>query len=420
MAVRRFGVVGRLARAGLLGRDRMAARVVSAAGFRWVLLGSSQATVIPVVQLASVTGVYGLSALVALVGTAAAALALSRRPVDRWAAAGVGVLLVVRRGRWRVSRGRRLADGDRHGPCASGWCRATSTRRSKWNPAYRDAILERYIGLSRQAHRRRRAARHLAGSVDAVLLRRRGARSPRRSGGSRPSRARRSSSAPTSSSAAEPGGQDRFYNSAVLVGADGRTRGTYRKMRLVPFGEYVPFKQLLFFVGPLVEAVSDFSAGTEPVVFDVDGRRISVAICYESIYPWIARAFVDARQRSCSRRSRTTRGSAGRRRRISTSSRARCARSKKGRYLVRAANTGISGAVDPYGRVARADAGCSSAAAMTVDVRLLTGRTIYSRIGDVVAWFSAVGRGGRDARVRAAGQCASGPVAERIGCQRAL
>ena len=63
-------------------------------------------------------------------------------------------------------------------------------------------------------------------------------------------------------------------------------------MRLVPFGEFVPLKQVLFFVGPLVEAVSDFSAGEEPVVFDVDGGRLSVAICYESIYPDLAQAFV--------------------------------------------------------------------------------------------------------------------------------
>ena len=89
-----------------------------------------------------------------------------------------------------------------------------------------------------------------------------------------------------------PDGKDAYYNSAIMVGADGRSGSAYRKMWLVPFGEYVPFKRMLFFVGPLVEAVSDFSAGTEPVVFDVEGRRISVAICYESIAPWIARAFV--------------------------------------------------------------------------------------------------------------------------------
>jgi apolipoprotein N-acyltransferase len=55
----------------------------------------------------------------------------------------------------------------------------------------------------------------------------------------------------------------------------------YRKVRLVPFGEYVPFKQLLFFVGPLIEAVSDFTPGDDLTVFETEGSRFSVAICYE-------------------------------------------------------------------------------------------------------------------------------------------
>ncbi len=74
---------------------------------------------------------------------------------------------------------------------------------------------------------------------------------------------------------------------------DGSTAGVYRKMHLVPFGEYVPLKRLLFFAAPLVEAVSDFSAGR-------DGRRccrssghpVSTAICYEVVYPDLVRQFV--------------------------------------------------------------------------------------------------------------------------------
>jgi apolipoprotein N-acyltransferase len=60
---------------------------------------------------------------------------------------------------------------------------------------------------------------------------------------------------------------------------------------------------------------------------------------------------------------------------------------EEGRYLVRAANTGVSGMVDPYGRV-RLASDLFVEGAWVVDARLLDDRTIYSRTGDVVAWLS--------------------------------
>ena len=87
-------------------------------------------------------------------------------------------------------------------------------------------------------------------------------------------------------------GPTTFYNSAFLVGPDGATAGVYRKMHLVPFGEYVPAKKLLFFAAPLVEAVSDFSAGTDAVLLPVGHHLLSTAICYEVVYPDLVRRFV--------------------------------------------------------------------------------------------------------------------------------
>jgi apolipoprotein N-acyltransferase len=60
---------------------------------------------------------------------------------------------------------------------------------------------------------------------------------------------------------------------------------------------------------------------------------------------------------------------------------------EEGRYLARAANTGISGFVDPYGRVI-AKTSLFEPAAVVRDVRFLKGRTIYNRIGDLAAWLS--------------------------------
>ena len=52
-----------------------------------------------------------------------------------------------------------------------------------------------------------------------------------------------------------------YYNAAFLVRKDGTVAGVYQKMHLVPFGEFVPLQRLLFFVGPLVEAVGAFTPG---------------------------------------------------------------------------------------------------------------------------------------------------------------
>jgi apolipoprotein N-acyltransferase len=62
---------------------------------------------------------------------------------------------------------------------------------------------------------------------------------------------------------------------------------------------------------------------------------------------------------------------------------------EEGRYLARAANTGISGFVDPYGRVV-AKTRLFEQATVVQDIRFITDRTIYSRIGDLVAWLSLV------------------------------
>ena len=353
-------------------------------GFPWVLLGTSQATVIPVVQLASVAGVYGLSGLIALVNTAAAAIAASRQPSVTRPAIGVAVLmvLVVGGGTLRVANGRLTETG---AVLRVGLLQGNVEQAIKWNPAYRDSILNRYIDLSRQVIDSGaslviwpEASTPFFFDSEAPLaqpIRRLAAetRTPFIIGSDEYVRD-------------EPDGEGRIYNSAVFIGADGRTGGSYRKMVLVPFGEYVPLQRLLFFVKPLVEKVSDFTAGTEPVVFDAAGRRASVAICYESVYPWIAAAFVSRGSQlliTITNDAWFGYSSAAYQHFEQGAVRA----VEQGRYVVRAANTGFTGAVDPYGRVLTRTR-LFETTTTTVDVRLHEGRTIYGRIGDVPVWIS--------------------------------
>src|SRR5207244_553856 len=88
------------------------------------------------------------------------------------------------------------------------------------------------------------------------------------------------------------GNPERFYNAAFLVKADGTDGGSYRKMHLVPYGEFVPLKRVLFFVGPLVQAIgTGLDAGDDPSVLDAGGHTVSVAVCYEVVYPALMRQF---------------------------------------------------------------------------------------------------------------------------------
>jgi apolipoprotein N-acyltransferase len=337
-----------------------------------------------VAQVASVAGVFGLSWLVALVSTASAAVALSRRRVHLQGAIATALLLfvVATAGALRVARGALARTGE---VVRVGLVQGNIDQAVKWDPAYREPIIRRYLDLSRQVIGAGAALVVWPESstpyfleVDPVLsapLRRLAAeaRTPFIVG-------------TNEFEAGATREENRLYNSAVDIGPDGRSRGTYRKMQLVPFGEFVPFRSLLFFVGRLVESVGDFTPGAAPVVLDAGGWRVGVSICYESVYPWISRAFV----RRGSRLLATITNDAwfGRTSAPYQHFEQGALRAiEEGRYFIRAANTGISGAVDPYGRTIRRTS-LFETAAVTVDVRLLDQRTIYSYAGDLVAWLS--------------------------------
>jgi apolipoprotein N-acyltransferase len=181
---------------------------------------------------------------------------------------------------------------------------------------------------------------------------------------------------------------DKLYNAAFLMRPDGSTAGVYRKMHLVPFGEYVPFKRLLFFAAPLVEAVSDFSAGETVELLPVGEHRVSTAICYEIVYSELVRRFVVAGSELLTTITNDAwfgATSAPYQHFAQASMRA----IENGRYLVRSANTGISGIVDPYGRVLE-QTGIYQQAVVVGSVRFLRTSTFYARHGDVLAYASVV------------------------------
>ncbi len=359
-------------------------------GFPWVLLGYSQVAVLPIAQAASLFGVYGLSAIVAAVSAAFAyatadAGPVASRPVWReYRVLAATLVAVIGFGLWGAVRVRRAALLDASEPVQVGLIQGNVDQAAKWDPRRSADIFRDYLGMTRRA---------IGQGAEVVIW-------PEsstpfffeedRPGAEQVRALARQARVPIllGSDQIERGREIKYYNAAFLVRPDGTTGGVYRKMHLVPFGEYVPLKRVLFFAGPLVEAVSDFSAGDTAVLLPIGSRQVSTAICYEIVYPDLVRRAVNGGSALITTITNDAwfgRTSAPYQHFAQASMRA----IENGRYMVRAANTGISGIVDPYGRVSARTA-IFEQTSIVGEARFITGRTLYSLVGDTLAYASAL------------------------------
>ncbi len=197
-----------------------------------------------------------------------------------------------------------------------------------------------------------------------------------------------------------------FFNSALLIAPSGEFIGRYAKSHLVPFGEYVPLKPFLPFLAPLVESVGDFTPGTISRPLAWRQARLGVLICFESIFPDIARKWVKAGANVLVNLTNDAwYGKSSAPYHSLAMSVFRAVETR--RSLVRAANTGISGFVDPLGRLVR-QSGLFEPWAVAEEVALLEGETPWVRGGHLfaplclVVTIAVVGgravRGGRSSR----------------------
>ncbi len=177
------------------------------------------------------------------------------------------------------------------------------------------------------------------------------------------------------------------YNSAVLVDPSGRIVFTYDKIHLVPFGEYVPFRRWLTFAEKLVAEVGDFRPGTVPAVGEIPGGRFGAFICYEAIFPDEVRRFTRNGARLLINLSNDGWfGHSAAAAQHLAMARVRAVENR--RWMLRATNTGITAAVDPYGRVvAQLERDVRGVLAAPYGFR--NDLTPYARWGDWFAWFCA-------------------------------
>jgi apolipoprotein N-acyltransferase len=178
------------------------------------------------------------------------------------------------------------------------------------------------------------------------------------------------------------------YNSADFVAADGSFVGRYDKMHLVPFGEYTPYKRLFFFAGSLLQDVGLFDAGRSRVVFTTGGHTYGTFICYESVFADEMRQYADMGADVLVNISDD--GWYG-----DTSAAwehlnmVRMRAIENHRWVLRATNTGVTAAIDPYGRVVIA-APRHIRTSLRVGFDYEHDVTFYARHGDLFAYFCAL------------------------------
>lgn len=258
-------------------------------GFPWNFLGVSQWRQVPLIQLASVTGVYGVSFLVCWgsVALAGALVVLVGRPVDRWSWLAetrlplLAVLAAAGLGFYGVVQQRRRESAAPAETVRLALIQPSIPQTLLWDPDEGDEAFGVAYRLSRQA---------LALRPD-VLVWPEGAFGLSPSNYARVVEVTRAAGVPWVFGAADEEtdarGTRRAYNAAYLAGAEGRLGPVYHKRRLVIFGEYIPFERWLPFMRLLTPISSGFDAGDRPVGFALgtNGPVASPVICFEDIFP---------------------------------------------------------------------------------------------------------------------------------------
>ena len=341
--------------------------------FPWCLLGYSQYKNLRIAQLSTFAGVYGLSFLIMATNAAIATAVILRKYYYLTTILVFTGLLAVY-GNYRIARP--VGEGALKVGCIQG----NIPQDVKINYEFADQINEKHLRMTRELI--------AAQKPDLIFWSEASVLFPLRTGGEWTNQIL--SLARTSHTPLIVGSdsflQNEIYNSAFFVDAEGRIAGQYDKMYLVPFGEYVPLKWLFFFAGKVVPEISDFTGGKHYNLFALRGHKIAMHICFEVVFPQLCRQFV---LNGAGLLSTITNdawfGKTSAPHQHFAMAVMRAIESR--RYMVRAANTGISGFVDPYGRILQATP-IYVDAKITGEVKWINEQTFYTRHGDWLVYVA--------------------------------
>ncbi|WP_411082427.1 apolipoprotein N-acyltransferase [Streptomyces sp. cmx-18-6] len=344
-------------------------------GGPWGLLGASQWEVAPALRVASVGGVWLVSLLVVAVNTAVALLPAGAAPARTTAGAALAgsALAVAAAWTWAPQ------------PVSAGTARIAVVQ---------PGVVAGSGSVERRLARGEELTRSVAGrDVDLVVW---GESSIGAGAWRDPATVRRLAALSRETGAdllvnvdarqTDGSGRSGIFKSAVLVGPDGPTGDRYDKMRLVPFGEYVPARSLLGWATSVGKAAGeDRLRGDRQVVMtlpDGDQRlRIGPLVCFESAFPDMSRRLTrDGAQVLVAQSATSTFQQSWAPAQHASLGALRAA--ENGRPVVHATLTGISAVYGPRGERVGQPLGTEVSAAAVYDVPLTRGATLYTRFGD--------------------------------------
>ncbi len=355
-------------------------------GFPWELLGYSQARWLHLIQISDIIGVFGVSFLILFCNIALFHLIppSGRHPGPKPGSAGKALLaaavlmglawgygeLRIRQVEKNAARSEKIQIAVVQGNIEQGL---------KWDPGYQAASVEKYIGLTKTARLKRPDLVVWPETATPFYLFQDAQLTKAVLEGIRDEKSAFLIGSPAYETATA--GID-YFNSAYLTDSAGKIFGRYDKAHLVPYGEYVPLKRWMPFLGKMVAHVGDFEAGETGRVIKWNGKRVGTLICYEVIFPYLSRALVEnGAQVLINLTNDAWYGDTSAPRQHFFMAVFRAVENR--RFLVRSANTGISGFIDAAGRVG-AQTPLFTEAVLTREVPLMREETLYCRYGD---WF---------------------------------
>lgn len=344
-------------------------------GFPWSYLAHSQHNFLPFIQIASITGTYFLSFLIVAINCLIFFTA-ARRPVSRVYVIAVCIMVAV-----CLGYGFMRLRGSQDGNLSTAIIQGNIRQDVKWDEGFKARTIETYYQNTINGGR---DADIVIWPETAMPFVFNAERDANRYVKRLPSRVNSDLLFGT----IWKDRNERFYNSAYVLGRDGNVNGIYNKVHLVPFGEYTPLARYLPFLEKITAQGAGFASGDDYYPISTVIGKVGILICYEGVFPHITNTAVLKGAQflvNLTNDAWYERTSAAFQHLSFYVFRA----VETDRYVLRAANTGISAIIDPRGHIT-ARTPLFEEHVLRGNFGIRNNRTVYVRYGDyfiLLAWL---------------------------------